>query len=213
MGEKHVGHALFIIGIMLGTHCRVFGDKVAFFDHVHGIHKDKRELARVDRTQLSMMLDQLIKKKRTQFSLNDIVRLHHVIYKNIDRTHAGRLRQSSVHINGMVPPRADTLPRHMNTLVAWLRTSKEHPLKMSAQAHLKVVDIHPFKDGNGRIARTLLALLLLQNGYPVPTFSVNDRKRYAHAIHRALKTGKTDEYYKLMYQGINRSFDNIKGKF
>jgi Fic family protein len=44
---------------------------------------------------------------------------------------------------------------------------KEHPIHVAALAHLELVTIHPFVDGNGRTARLLMNLLLLKAGYPI----------------------------------------------
>ena len=44
------------------------------------------------------------------------------------------------------------------------------------------VEIHPFKDGNGRTARLLMNLILMQNGFPPLLFNPQDRKLYLDQI-------------------------------
>ena len=46
----------------------------------------------------------------------------------------------------------------MHELLEWYHSieDKEHPVKIAALLHLKFVTIHPFRDGNGRIARLLM---------------------------------------------------------
>jgi len=43
----------------------------------------------------------------------------------------------------------------------------EHPVAAAAEAHLEFVFIHPFIDGNGRVARLLMNLILIQSGTPI----------------------------------------------
>jgi Fic family protein len=58
----------------------------------------------------------------------------------------------------------------------WLeRTPPLHPVERAAHAHFWLVDIHPFVGGNGRVARLLMNLLLLRNGYPIAILRHEDR--------------------------------------
>ncbi len=168
---------------------------------------------RINQLRMITTLNRIIKKGHAKITLSDIATIHQLIYSPINSAYAGIWRKSRVRVNGMIPPLSSTIPKHMNDFIKWLKTTKAHPLHVSAKAHLKLVDIHPFKDGNGRTARTLLAMMLLSNGYPIPTFSLQDRKQYGYVIHKALVTGDLTEYNKFIFRGILRSFKNIKGKF
>ena len=61
-------------------------------------------------------------------------------------------------------------PAKMEELMNWLRGHQEkhdlHPIIVAAIFHHRFVSIHPFDDGNGRMSRLLMNLLLLQDGYP-----------------------------------------------
>jgi Fic family protein len=61
-------------------------------------------------------------------------------------------------------------PAKMQGLIDWYHTvvneAGVHPLVIAALLHHKFVAIHPFDDGNGRVARILMNLVLIQNGYP-----------------------------------------------
>ena len=60
-----------------------------------------------------------------------------------------------------------------------------HPVALSAEFHYRFVRIHPFDDGNGRMSRLLMNLILLRHGYPMTVIQAADRNRYYHiaAIH------------------------------
>ncbi len=64
------------------------------------------------------------------------------------------------------PPLPKDVLRRMSDLQSWLLKSKqEHPIIRSAIFHHEFVAIHPFVDGNGRMARALSQWILLQGGY------------------------------------------------
>ena len=57
-----------------------------------------------------------------------------------------------------------------------------HPIELAAYAHRKFVDIHPFADGNGRIARLLMNLILVNNGYCVVSIPPALRVDYINTL-------------------------------
>ena len=82
---------------------------------------------------------------------------------------AGRYRDVRVLITGSQYPVAvpEKIQREMDSLFAWVQKEREgyHPVEFAAQLHKRFVFIHPFKDGNGRVARLLMNLALIQDGY------------------------------------------------
>ena len=60
-----------------------------------------------------------------------------------------------------------------------------HPLELAALAHYKFVFIHPFYDGNGRVSRLLMNLVLLQAGYPPVIINVEDKHEYYQRLQLA----------------------------
>ena len=77
------------------------------------------------------------------------------------------------------------------------------------KTHLDFVSIHPFSDGNGRCARLLMNLLLMQNGFCPIIIRPRDRKRYINSIEKAQLTGDIDDYMKFMVTRLSQSFDTI----
>jgi Fic family protein len=80
-------------------------------------------------------------------------------------------------------------PAQMGDLIAWLRRTEEkkeiHPVEIAAELHYNFVKIHPFDDGNGRIARLLMNYILFKNGYPPVIIKSVDKKSYLRALRRA----------------------------
>lgn len=91
----------------------------------------------------------------------------------------------------------------MNELVTWTRTALEgtefHPLLVIAVFVVRFLAIHPFQDGNGRLSRALVTLLLLRSGYTYVPYSsleriVEDNKDgYYLALRSAQATLDRDE--------------------
>ena len=80
-------------------------------------------------------------------------------------------------------------------------------------AHLKFVSIHPFVDGNGRVARLLMNMILLKYGYSPIIVRPSDRKKYLSAIENYQTKGDEESYNALMLRLLNRSAKMIISMF
>ena len=98
----------------------------------------------------------------------DVRKLHALVMHRSDPEIAGRYATASRYVNTDVGrhrfPSPTEVPAFMGHLAAWLRTASATP-ETALTAHHRLVDIHPFNDGNGRTAR-LLMNLLIRGGYP-----------------------------------------------
>lgn len=98
-----------------------------------------------------------------------ILKLHKLFYSGIDEEYAGRYRDYQVFITGTeyLPPSPEDVPHLMKEFVSELREKESvlHPIEYAAYVHRRLVDIHPFVDGNGRTARLLMNLILINKGY------------------------------------------------
>jgi Fic family protein len=62
---------------------------------------------------------------------------------------------------------------------------KNHPVEYCALVHKEIAFIHPFIDGNGRVARLLMNLIVLQKGYGVAIIPPLLRREYIQALEKA----------------------------
>ena len=126
---------------------------------------------------------------KSSLSEEDILALHRLFYIKIDEANAGIYRKDQVFISGSrYPlPGPDKIPHLMKEMIQKiaLYRSSEHPVIASAKAHLDFVFIHPFIDGNGRVARLLMNLILLQHGYNIALISPAVRAEYISSIEKA----------------------------
>ncbi|MEK1887534.1 MAG: Fic family protein [Phyllobacterium sp.] len=95
------------------------------------------------------------------------------------RNHPVYLR-SSQH----VPPRAETAADGMNALFDLLEGENESSVR-AVLGHWLVGYVHPYPDGNGRIARFLMNAMLASGGYPWTVVRVDDRKAYLAGLEEA----------------------------
>ncbi|MDT3401750.1 Fic family protein [Mucilaginibacter terrae] len=78
-------------------------------------------------------------------------------------------------------------PAKMQELIEWYREEESvlHPITLASMLHYKFVCIHPFDDGNGRIARLLMNYVLLKNNFPPVVIKSADKNNYLRALHIA----------------------------
>ena len=141
------------------------------------------------------LLYKLAKKKT--ITEKDILDLHHLFYYRIDETRAGKYRKEKVIITGssFVPPHPSKIVGMMKKFIAAIPKYRKkcHPVEFAALLHKELVTIHPFTDGNGRTARLLMNLALLQTGYTITIIPPVVRSEYINAIKKA-QTGAKDNH-------------------
>ena len=102
---------------------------------------------------------------------------------------SGRIGKEKIHFQA---PHANIISEEMNQLILWMNNQQSsNALISSAIAHFWFVTIHPFEDGNGRIARALSDLFLArseqseQRFYSMSNQISNDRKNYYNILEKS----------------------------
>jgi Fic family protein len=107
------------------------------------------------------------------YSLELIKSLHYMMVQHDLKRHPGKWRPGPIYVRHEASgervyegPESSLVNDLMQELVEFLnhRTADVHPLVLAAMAHLNLVMIHPFSDGNGRMARALQTLVLARSG-------------------------------------------------
>jgi len=112
----------------------------------------------------------------------------------------------------------DTSPK-MQALAAWLRQELEsptlHPVAFAAKLHHDFVLIHPFDDGNGRVARLLVNYVLMRTGYLPLIVRTEDKANYLTALHLADAgnlSALIDYFYQLTQWSLELGIKAAKGE-
>ncbi|OHA18709.1 MAG: hypothetical protein A3C08_02870 [Candidatus Taylorbacteria bacterium RIFCSPHIGHO2_02_FULL_47_18] len=147
-------------------------------------------------------------KKDHKVTLLWILELHSHILQKIDDTNAGRLRTVPVRVAGStsVFPNPAKVPELMNEFINWLSSAVSAPTN-AVEAHYNLVSIHPFIDGNGRVARLLMNTLLMQDGFPPLIIPKETRRAYVVSLEKGQTTGVNDDYYRFMYERLIASME------
>ncbi len=140
----------------------------------------------------------------------DLLKLHHLLMMGIEEAKPGEYRREQVYIGGSghIPPPPSEVPRLMRRFVNWLNITMDsdqlHPVELAAIAHAYLTAIHPFIDGNGRVARILMNLLLLRQGYPLAVIRKERRRAYYKALEEADK-GRGKPIVNLVARAVDES--------
>src|SRR3989338_494297 len=152
----------------------------------------------------------LISQKRQDITENDILDIHRLILNKIEADNAGRYRTQHARLteSDVVLPNPVKIPDLMQEFMRWLvSVNSDHIVKIAADAHYKLVSIHPFSDGNGRTSRLLMNLILMQEGYPPAIIRKEDRLAYINSLEKAQKGGGLDDFYNLIYGAVDGSLN------
>lgn len=116
-----------------------------------------------------------------------------------------RIRGSAV-----VFPNARKIPQLMEAFGSELEQA-DLTADAAFDAHLRLVPIHPFSDGNGRTARLLMNLLLIRGGWPPVAIRPEDRDVYLDALEEAQLSGDSQAYLTLMFQRLDFTLADYVG--
>lgn len=128
---------------------------------------------------------------------NDVMEMHRRIVQRSRPEIAGVLSRFPRRIAGSTVVFPAKLPELMDEFGKWLSGQPDSP-EAAFEAHLRLVSIHPFSDGNGRTARLLMNLILLRGGHPPVAIRPVDRKAYLEAIELEQLGGDGSGYERLM---------------
>jgi Fic family protein len=136
--------------------------------------------------------------------------------KGAMRVVSGAIGKEKVHFQA---PDAKTLTKEMKAFLDWFNTEQKlDPVLKSAIAHLWFVTIHPFEDGNGRIARAIADMQMARaDKTPQRFYSMSaqiriERKTYYNMLEQTQK-GSLDitEWIEWFLSCLSRSLDNVDG--
>lgn len=150
----------------------------------------------------SEAFDLLYKLARQQaITERHILEIHELFYFRIDKKQAGRYRTVGVVITGstLELPRPQEIKKRMRDFFEDVQAKRAtvHPIEFAALLHIGLVAIHPFIDGNGRTARLLMNLALLQAGYPITIIPPVIRTDYIDAL-KATNAGDNQPFINLL---------------
>lgn len=109
-----------------------------------------------------------------------------------------------------VPPRWQAVLDAMPILFDLLSREKESSVR-AVLGHWLFGYIHPYPDGNGRVARFLMNVMLASGGYPWTVIRIDDRDRYMHALESASVDGNIEPFAAFIGELVQRGIEGQPG--
>lgn len=175
---------------------------------------------------LEFIADRIRKNRQTKITPEFICKLHEVAYGWIFPKWAGKYRKIQVTFSGKEAPSYFQIPELIHTLCEDLTERLKYLPKQEAKNYSielikllawfqhRFVFIHPFQDYNGRTARMLTSLILLQINLPTIEIKVansTDRQQYLQALQEA-DEGNSTLLEEIISQSLTEALETITSK-
>ena len=153
-------------------------------------------------------------KRHTPLTEADIRQLHSLIVRRSQPEVAGRYADQGRYVltdsgrYSLPPPLS--VPALMGDFAQWLAGASDTP-ETAFAAHRRLVEIHPFNDGNGRAARLLMNLILIRGGYPPVAVRPEDRPAYIRALAMSQSGQGEAAFDRLLYERLHAALDDYLG--
>ena len=151
--------------------------------------KSVREHLEATNHRDAILLLEKIADKRAKITELDVLNLHAIVLDKIDPQNAGFYRREQVYITQSkhVPPKHKDVPKLMAAVISEINSTAEgaKAVESAVKVHFMIAWIHPFIDGNGRLARLLSNLRLMRAGFPPVVLQRKIRKTYYDALEKA----------------------------
>ena len=155
----------------------------------HGITPSNRPLSDVQETLAHQRVFLAALAPEERLDRATFLAWHKALFKETKPEYAGLVRRIEVRIGGsrFIPPPAFELELLLDEFFAWLPRAWRsiHPVVLAALVHLRLVAIHPFGDGNGRVTRIAMNFVLYRKGFPMFDIPYERRAGYYRALERA----------------------------
>tara|TARA_B100001245_G_C22871825_1_gene419232 strand:- start:273 stop:1337 length:1065 start_codon:yes stop_codon:yes gene_type:complete len=145
---------------------------------------------------------------KVSINMRSVLDLHRLILKGVDTQNAGVYRSVPVRISGSrhEPPQVYMIDKLMEDFYLFYKQQKNkmHPILLAAEAHERLVSIHPFIDGNGRTSRLIMNLILLQNGYTLSNIKgdLESRLKYYKALESVQLDNNPEPFHQLVIDSV-----------
>ncbi len=122
-----------------------------------------------------------------------IKKIHAAIMNGFENKTPGKYREIPIYVIGsdVKRPNYKEIPNKMKLFVDWYNKnkSKMHPIELTSIMHVWFECLHPFIDGNGRVGRELLNLILLKNNYPYVIINLKNKNKYFSVLENLYSFG------------------------
>jgi len=151
----------------------------------------------------------LVFKNKLKITEQGIIRLHKMLVKNTGVTVGYKSLPNFLLGRNIETTPPELVPQEMKNLIRWYEGSRDmHPLQKAAVFHGRFERIHPFEDGNGRVGRLLINVILTSNGYPPLIIRKSQRLAYLAAL-EAFDNGYEDKLSRFLVEKYKKTYEKF----
>jgi Fic family protein len=147
-----------------------------------------------------------VAREKNPLSESEVRNLHRLVVQrsrpDIVGRYADLARYVRVETGRYEFPSPAEIPPLMGDFAKWLGAAPDTP-EVAFTAHRRLVNIHPFNDGNGRTGRLLMNLILIRGGYPPVAVRQEDRPAYIRALQESQAGQGSGGFDNLLYERLD----------
>ena len=172
---------------------RIEGSTLTFRDTVdllvHGITPSRKPEQDMVEAKLHQQVFNEMLKREKSLSLKTVNYWHTKMFNKTKPQFAGQIREYAIYVKGSRAkfPKWEDVLKLLDDFFVWYKKIREkiNPVEIAGLAHIRFTTIHPYCDGNGRIARLITNYILDNFGYPLLDIKFTDRMPYYRAQEKA----------------------------
>ncbi|HLC60147.1 MAG TPA: Fic family protein [Candidatus Nanoarchaeia archaeon] len=168
--------------------------------------KDLREIYETLNTRKAM---ELVFSNKLRINREDIIGLHKILVKDTGVSSGYKKLPNFILGRNVKTAKPENVEKEMSDLMDWYHKNKEmHPLQRASIFHGKFEKIHPFEDGNGRVGRLLINIMLLNHDYPPLIIRKTQRLAYFGCL-EAFDKGHPDKLNRFLVEKYKKTYEKF----
>ena len=168
--------------------------------------KDLREIYETLNTREAM---ELVFSNKLRVNEKDIIKLHKILVKNTGISFGYKKLPNFLLARQVETTPPEKVKEEIKKLIEWYHEDKYvHPLQRAAIFHGRFEKIHPFEDGNGRVGRLLINIMLLNNRYPPLIIRKSQRLSYFSCL-EAFDKGYEDKLNRFLVEKYKKTYEKF----
>jgi len=168
--------------------------------------KDLREIYETLNTRQAM---EIVFSHKLKISEIDIIKLHKILVKNTGVSFGYKKLPNFLMHRQLETTPPEKVKEEIGKLISWYNENKTiHPLQRATIFHGKFEKIHPFEDGNGRVGRLLINIMLLNSRYPPIIIRKSQRMSYFSCL-EAFDKGYEDKLSRFLVEKYKKTYEKF----
>ena len=182
---------------------------VAIVIHENTTIKGK-SLREIYETRNSREVVELILRKRFNIREKDIFKMHSMLVRDMNIPEGYKTLPNYIQGRQTITTTPEEVPGEMKKLLERTeeKAKKLHPLQLAVSFHGKFEGIHPFEDGNGRVGRFLINIILVNSSYPPLIIRKTQRVSYFNAL-EDFDNGWTAALERFLYDRLKETYEKF----